>query len=81
MSQETTMRSSNMEVGYILYNDAILKVRVLERHGEDVVVETEHNEIMFIPSEAGVRIYKTAEDCNFHEKFCTDFVPQQEESK
>ena len=69
-----------MEIGYILYNDAIIKVRVLERHGNDVVVETEHNELLGIPAEAGVRIYKTAEECNFHEKFCTDFV-QQEEGK
>jgi len=67
-----------MEIGYILYNDAIIKVHVLERHGNDVIVETEHNELLCIPSEAGVRIYATAEDCNFHERFCTDFVPQEE---
>ena len=67
-----------MEVGYILYNDSIIKIHVLERHGNDVIVETEHNEVLCLPAEAGVHIYKTAEDCNFYEKFCTDFVPQEE---
>lgn len=62
-------------VGYIKYNGEILQVTVLEEHGSYKVVQTEHNEILGIPPEAGIHIWKTKEECEHYENCCLDWVP------
>ena len=52
-----------MQVGYILYEDKVIKVRVLEDQPSYKVVETENNELLCIPVESGTVIWPTKEDC------------------
>lgn len=52
-----------MQVGYILYEDKVIKVKVLEDSPSYKVVETENNELLCIPVESGTHIWKTEQEC------------------
>lgn len=64
-----------MNIGYIKYNDKIIKVKVLETHGSYKVVQTEDGDILGIPPESGTHIWKTYEECDYYENMCCDLVP------
>lgn len=55
-------------VGWIKYDDKIIKVNVLEDRPSYKVVETEQNELLCIPVESGVHIWNTEQECREREE-------------
>lgn len=55
-------------IGWIKYEDKVIKVRVLEDQPSYKVVETENNELLCIPVESGTIIWSTEEDCRRYEQ-------------
>lgn len=66
--------------GYIKYNDKIVKVKIIEIRFENYkIIQTEDGDILGIPPEADTHIWKTYEDCDYHENYpCLWFVPMGE---
>lgn len=55
-------------VGWIKYENEIMKVNVLEDKPSYKVVETENNELLCIPAESGTVVWPTEKECR--EKEC-----------
>ena len=64
-----------MRSGYIKYDGRIIKIIVLEDRDNDLVVQTEDNELLCIPSSSNTHIWPTYEDCDRHENQCFDWIP------